>query len=187
MLESILNTFPETTIEHRLIKSLALFFDSTNWLILSSFLKTVSLLVSFFLFGLTVYLFIKLKVLKGKIDKIKAVVKSSGPSQTAKKFTWQMKKIKKRLSTNSAEDDRLALIEAEELFRQALEGLNIKGQPIPELIRQTPLWREVKPEELLKAHDLRNQAVHYFSPLVHSEAEEAVEIYEKGLKDLGFL
>lgn len=187
MFETLLKVFPETTIEYKVIKALELFFRSTEWLAIISLLKTLSFLISVFLFCLLVYLFLRLNVLKGKIESITSVVKAPAPAQATKRFKQEFKKIKKKINSNNPEDDRWAIIQAEELLRQALAIMGFKDQPLPVLIKQVVLWHEVKPEELLRAHDLRNQAVHYTQSLIHAEVEAAVTAYEKALKDLGFL
>jgi hypothetical protein len=182
----ITSAFPTSTIEYRILNGLGSFFGSISWVILVSFLKTISLLLSLGLFILIVFLFVKMKVLKSKIDKIKKLF-TGAPARTGKRFSYRFEKIKRRLKTNSQEDGRLAVIEADELLREALKTLGVEGKPLFELIKECSLWQGIKPEEVLKAHNLRNQAVHYLIPLIHSDAAEAVEIYEKALKDLGFL
>ena len=189
--QGIILTFPTSTIEYQTLKSIDDFVNSQMFVVLVAFLKTASFLVTAFFLVLIVYLYIKSNVFGEKVKSIKAVV-SSKPGSLNKKISGSFGRVKARLKNNLAEDDRNAVIEADSCLLEALKnlGLSAKGgkdRTFLEIVSDKSLWSTASLSEIIQAHEIRNRAVHFSEPLTHAEAVDAVENFEKALKDLGFL
>ncbi len=194
--QEIITTFPTSTIEYQTLKSIDDFVNSQMFVILLAFLKTASFIATAFFLVLIVYLYVKTNVFGEKVKSIKAVV-SSKPGSLNRKISGSFERIKARMKNNLAEDDRAAVIEADSCLLEALKslGLSIRGGPASggkdktflEIVSDKTLWSTANAAKIIQAHEIRNRAVHFSEPLTHAEAMDAVENFEKALKDLGFL
>ena len=189
--QKIISTFPTSTIEYQALKSVDDFVNSQSFLILVAFLKTASFFATAFFFALIVYLYVKTNVFGDKVKSIKSVV-SSKPGVLSKKISVNFERAKARLKNNLSEDDKAAVIEADLCLLQALKGLGLsasggKGKTFSELAADKSLWNAANVSKIIQAREIRNRAVHFSEPLTHAEAVDAVENFEKALKDLGFL
>lgn len=184
--ESIITTFPTSTVEYQLLRSIEEFVGSELFVILVAFLKTLSFVISGFLLVAIVYFYIKTNVFGEKIKSIQTLI-SSKPSGMKKKISSEFNEVKNKLKSNKNEDDRQAVIGADACLVEALGILGLKGKDFRELVSDKNLWSSISQDKIVRARAARNQAVHFSESLTHLEAEEAVESYEKALKDLGFL
>jgi len=184
--EEFVLTFPTSTVEYQLLRSVENFVGSQLFVVLVAFLKTVSFVISGFLLVLIVYFYIKTNVFGEKIKSIKAVV-SSKPTGLKKKLAAEFHDVKVKLGNNKNEDDRQAVVKADSCLIEALSAIGFKGKGFKEIVSEKSLWSSVSAEKIIKAHEIRNQAVHFSESLTHAEAEEAIASYEKALKDLGCL
>lgn len=182
----IMATFPTSTIEYQALKSVDDFVNSQSFVILVAFLKTVSFIATAFFLALIIYLLFKTNVFGKKVKSIKSVV-SSKPGILNKKISASFRRIKAKLKNNLAEDDKAAVIEADSCLLEALESLGLKGGPFKDIVSDKSLWSTASISKIVQAHEIRNLAVHFSEPLAHAEAVDAVEDFEKALKDLGFL
>lgn len=190
--QEIISTFPASTVEHQVLKSIDDFIHSQNLVILVAFLKTISFIVTVFFLTLILYLYVKTNVFGEKLKSIKSVF-SSKPGTLNKKISSSFERIKVRLKNNLAEDDKAAVIEADSCLLEAMKSLGLsvgsggQDRTFAEMVSDKSLWSTASVSEILQAHEIRNLAVHFSEPLAHAEATDAVESFEKALKDLGFL
>ncbi|HCI05570.1 MAG: hypothetical protein UX26_C0015G0012 [Parcubacteria group bacterium GW2011_GWC1_45_9] len=185
-LTEITSSFPSSSLEYLMLKSVVDFVDSQMFVILIAFLKTVSFLVTAFLLGLIVFIYIKTNVVGEKIKKIKTLV-SNNPIGSGKRLAKRFERIKLKLKKNLVDEDKQAVIDADLAFQSALANLGLNDKSFLELAAQKTLWHALEPKKLIQAREVRNRAVHFSESLTHNEALEAVESFEKALKDLGFL
>ncbi len=184
--QEIISTFPTSTIEYQVLKSVDDFVNSQSFVILVAFLKTASFLATAFFLTLIVYLYVKTNVFGEKVKSIKAVV-SSKPGTLSKKISASFGRAKAKLKNNFAEDDKAAVIEADSCLLEALKSLAGKDKTFSDLISDKSLWSAANVSKIIQAREIRNRAVHFSESLTHAEAVDAVENFEKALKDLGFL
>ena len=103
-----------------------------------------------------------------------------------KKIEKRWQEFLKRLERASEAEQKLVVIEAENVLDETLVGMGISGMSFGERIKQ--LKREQLPsfDEVLKAHEIRNNIVH--DPdyrLTLDQTRKTLEIYEKALRELG--
>jgi hypothetical protein len=101
------------------------------------------------------------------------------------KLARQWEKIKKRLDSGTEAEYKLALIEADSLLDDILERMGYKGETLDERLKEVPKTFLSNIDEVEKAHQVRNDSVH--NPDYHltdDQAKEAMEIYEKALRDI---
>jgi hypothetical protein len=101
------------------------------------------------------------------------------------KFKKEWEKIKKRISSDIEAELKLAVIEADSLLDEVLEKKGYQGKTFEEKIQD--LAPDILPtlDELLKAHQLRNDIIEDPSLKIDkNEARKALSLYEKVLKEL---
>lgn len=99
-----------------------------------------------------------------------------------------LERIKKRLEIGTEAELKLALIEADSLCEEVLENMGYQGENLEERLKGVPPTLISNLEKLLSAHQIRNNVVH--DPdykLTIEKAKEALEIYEKALRDIEVL
>lgn len=110
-------------------------------------------------------------------------------------FTWQSaslqriikrwKKIQKRIETGSEHEYKLAIIEADDLFRDILEDKGFAGKTFEERIKQVEKTELPNLDEILEVHKIRNSIV--YDPdykLDFDRAKQVLGIYERGIKNV---
>ncbi len=101
------------------------------------------------------------------------------------KFKKEWEKIQKRISSDIEAELKLAVIEADSLLDEVLEKKGYPGKIFEEKIQD--LVPDILPnlDELLKAHQLRNDIIEDPSfKIDKNEAKKAISVYEKILKEL---
>lgn len=102
-----------------------------------------------------------------------------------KKIVRRWESINKRLEKASESEYKLAVIEAETVFDEALTRMGFAGVTIGEKLEKIQKEQLPSLDEVLEAHKTRNNIVH--DPdyrLTHDQAKKTIDVYEKGLKDL---
>ncbi len=102
-----------------------------------------------------------------------------------KKIEKRWKDILKRLERPQESEQKLAAIEAESVLDEVLTKLGLTGISFGERIEQMKKDQLPSLDEVLKAHEMRNNIVH--DPdfkLSYEQAKSIVETYEKALKEL---
>ncbi len=96
--------------------------------------------------------------------------------------------IMKKFHAGSSDTQRVAIIEADALADQALQGMSMSGETMAERLMNLNAEEVPSLNRLWKAHRMRNDIVHTqgfgFTP---QEAESALKDYEVFLRDVGAL
>ncbi len=107
-----------------------------------------------------------------------------------KKFAKTWHKVAKRLKTNQESEHKLAIIEADELLNDVLDGLGYKEKKFEDKLKRVSLSliSTSGKENIIEAHKVRESIMH--NPNYRMDVDEAkkvLEIYRKTLSDLGML
>lgn len=101
------------------------------------------------------------------------------------KIAKRWAKIKSRLETPSEAEQKLAIIEAEDILDEILQRMGYKGESLGERLKNLTPAQLSNIDQLLKAHQIRNNIVH--DPdyrLSLDEARKSLESYEKAFQEL---
>ena len=106
-------------------------------------------------------------------------------SASLRKFSRRWKRIQQRIGTGVEAEYKLAIIEAEDLLNDLLEGKGIKGENFEERINQIEKTQLPNLDEVLEAHKTRNDIMHDPNYKMESErAKKVLDIYEKAIKGI---
>lgn len=113
---------------------------------------------------------------------------SMGAVSFPKLFDKKWQAILKRVKRGDDANLKLAVIEADNLFDNLLQKMSLDGKDMGERLEKLNSAQLSCLEEVWLAHKVRNKIVHEPGyPLGHSEAETAVEAFEKAFRELGVL
>lgn len=140
------------------------------------------------LFGVGILaLIIKMNLFGVKMKAAKSFIVKAHPAKK-EKLSREWEKVKNRLRRGNDAEDRLAVIEADQLLDLVLKRAGFKGETMGDRLEKVKPWQLKSIEGVWNAHKIRNRLVH--EPQVrlgHYEAETAVKIFENALKELEFL
>jgi len=97
-------------------------------------------------------------------------------------------KIIKKLESGEESEYKLAIIEADDFFQEALDKEDYKGETIEEKVKQIGQIVLSNIDEIIQAHQTRNKIV--YDPnyqLTLEEAKKVIGYYETALRDLDLL
>jgi len=106
-------------------------------------------------------------------------------SATLQRIAKRWKKIQKRMGTRNEYEYKLAVIEADDLFRDILEEKGFKGKTFEEKVKQIEEADFPNLEEVLEVHKIRNSVV--YDPnykLDFDQTKQALGVYEKAIKNM---
>lgn len=96
--------------------------------------------------------------------------------------------IKKRLDSFSPSDWKLAVIEADVILDDLLKRMGYKGKTLGERLKSINPANFASINEVWEAHKMRNRIAHEpESALSKDEAEKAILLYEKALKEFEYI
>lgn len=153
-----------------------------QWTIL--ILKMISLFISLLLLiGAIILIFQLRKQLKKSLEMVAESVSAPGLPKKALTKKWQS--VLDKLEKDDENSHKLAVIEADKIFDDILKRIGYQGEDMGERLKQLTPAQTANLDEVWQAHKLRNQIVHEpDSRLTHSQAQRAVEIYQRALEDL---
>jgi len=164
-----------------------LFLNSPEWQVFIFWLKVVAVFAIVFFVAVIVILVIKLNIIGAKFRTVRSFLRPMKQRRTAY-FKREMEKIKKKLLEDREEEDRLAVIRADNLLEEALKSLGYKGETLSMILESVKPWQLKNIDEVIRAHAIRNRVVHEpTTPLTHFEAEMVLKIYEAALKELAVI
>ncbi len=106
-------------------------------------------------------------------------------SASLQKIIRRWKRIQKRIETGSEYEYKLAIIEADDLFRDVLEDKGFAGKTFEERIKQVEKTQLPNLEEILEAHKIRNSVVYDPDYKLNSDrAKQVLGFYERGIKNI---
>ena len=106
-------------------------------------------------------------------------------SASLQKIVKRWKKIQKRMETRNEYEYKLAIIEADDLFRDVLEEKGFQGKTFEEKAKQVDKAEFPNLEEVLEVHKIRNSVV--YDPdykLDFDKTKQSLGIYEKAIKNI---
>ncbi|KKP92504.1 MAG: hypothetical protein UR99_C0071G0006 [Candidatus Moranbacteria bacterium GW2011_GWD2_36_12] len=111
------------------------------------------------------------------------------PLASKGKLRKRWDKVKSRLKNESPSQYKVAIIEADAIAEEILDGIGYKGANMTEKLEQVgPNHLDEHLETLKEAHQVRNRIVHEADFVVdHRMATAVVGVYESFLKYLEFL
>lgn len=96
--------------------------------------------------------------------------------------------VKKRMASNHPSDWKLAVIEADSIMDELLKRMGYEGINMGERLRQIEPSDFDSLQAVWKAHKLRNRIAHEPETAVtKSEAEYAIELFERGLEEFEYI
>ncbi len=148
------------------------------------YVEAISALLSIFF----LFLIVNLTMKSNRLWKIHLAGESLGAVSFPKLFDKKWQAILKRINKGDDANLKLAVIEADNLFDSLLRQMSFEGKDMGERLERLNNAQLACLEDIWLAHKVRNRIVH--EPgyrLGHSEAEKAVESFEKAFKELGVL
>ena len=163
---------------------LLVYFDSVDWRLMILMLKIISSIISILLLLAVVFLIIQLrKNIKKSLEMAAAsVLAPELPKKTMAK-NWQS--VLEKLESKDESNYKMAVIEADKIFDDILKRIGYQGEDMAERLKQITSAQLANIDEIWQVHKLRNRLVHELGfRIKHSQAKQAVEIYQRALEDL---
>jgi len=149
-----------------------------------SVLKIISVIISILLIAAIVFLIYKLK--KGIKESLERVEESiSAPGLTKKVFDERWKPVEEKMELDDESAWKLAVIEADKILDDVLKRIGFQGEDMGERLKQITRDQLASIDEVWQAHKIRNNIVHTPDFQINkSQAQRAIEIYQKALEDM---
>ena len=168
-----------------IIKSIISFFTASPFVLKVYFyLKYILIIYSVILLVAVI-----LAIIHGRpkkiIKQIEQDFESMFQKEKGERFTGKWQEILKRLISAEEAGYRLAVIEADKFFEEALRRLGYVGDNFSDRLKQVHPTEIKNLNEVWQAHRVRNSLAHDTDfKLSRGEAEKAVDAYERALRDL---
>lgn len=148
--------------------------------------------IKFFLAIYVTVLFVDLILLlslRGVTTNLRVMMKGMDiPTISKGKLQRNWDKIKARLMSDNASQYKVAVLEADRVADQMLEGIGYKGENMAERLKNITAVHVGNVDDLLRAHDVRNQIIHDPNFVLDKKtATELVGVYENFLRSMEFL
>jgi hypothetical protein len=152
------------------------FFTSYHWREIVFNMKLISILVSLLFGGLIFFLMFKMNS-RGRMQRAAATGKDFAVKMNNKKIVKKWGKIENKLVSESGENHKLAILEADNLFEEVLKTLGSASE-----IRITDIG------EIQEAKKTKNSIIDNSEfELNREEATKIIKTYKKGLMELGVI
>ncbi|EKE25443.1 MAG: hypothetical protein ACD_5C00158G0001 [uncultured bacterium] len=165
-----------------LLINLSAFYNST-------FMLIVKILAGIYLLILFIDIVLML-ILRNVPQHLRVGLKGTDlPLVSKSKMQKRWEKVKQRLEYDNSSQYKVAIIEADKIAEEILDGIGYKGANMTEKLEQVGLAHlDDHLEALRGAHEIRNKIVHQADYEISKEAAEAVVgVYESFLKYLEFM
>lgn len=151
-----------------------------------SYLKALSIFLTVFMFGATIFFAIKTGWIATRVDRVRDVVlKSDLPKKRTIK-AWR--NITHHYFAGDEANLKLALIESDKVLDDALKIAGYRGETLGDRLKQLTHNDLSVINEIWEAHKLRNQIVHEQNfRLDRKIAERSLAVYRKAFEELGLL
>lgn len=155
----------------------------------SSFMLGVKIFIGIYLLILLIDIVLML-ILRDVPSHVRVGLKGSDlPLVSKKKMNKKWKSVEKRLASSNPSQYKVAIIEADKIAEEILDGIGYKGANMTEKLEQVgPAHLDDHLEALKGAHDIRNKIIHQADyEISHEAAIAVVGVYENFLKYLEFM
>ena len=162
-------------------------FTNFNFQKILEVLQSIGFLVSLIFAILLIWVILKSKTqIADKIEEVKIGFNPPKPGEG--KYDARWKEVQEHLTSFREAEWKFALIEADKITEAALREAGFPGETIGERMMLITKDQLVSIDDLWGAHKLRNVIAHDPNYQVkYAEAREAIERYEKTLRELGVL
>lgn len=162
-------------------------FENFNFEKFLDILKSVGFLVSLIFAILIIWLALRSREsIADKLEEIKIGLNPPKPGEG--KYDARWKEVQEHLTSFRDAEWKFAIIEADKIMEAALEEAGFSGETIGERMTLIDKDQLVVIDELWQAHKLRNIIAHDpHYQVKYAEARQAIEYYEKALRELGVL
>lgn len=168
-----------------IIQSIVSFFTASPFVLKVYFYFKYILIIYSFILLVAVILAIIHSRPKKIIRQIEQDFESMFQKEKGEGFTGKWQEILKRLASAEEASYRLAVIEADKFFEEALRRLGYVGENFSDRLKQVHPTEIKNLNEVWQAHRVRNSLAHDADfKLSRGEAEKAVDAYERALRDL---
>ncbi len=149
-------------------------------------LQVVSAIVSIIFAALTVYFLVQTGWLANRVDRFNDVIMRNDVSKKRAQVAWD--EIERHFFAGDDNDLKIALIKADTLLDEALQGAGVQGAGLGERLQKVRTDQLPNLEAVWQAHKLRNQIAHEADFVLKRDlAERALTVYEDALEHLGVL
>lgn len=152
------------------------FFTSYHWKEIVFNIKIVSIVISLIFGGLVIFLMLKMNA-RGRIQRATSLKNDSTVKINNRKMAKKWKRAEKKLDSESEENHKLAILEADGIFEEVLKTLGSAAE-----------IRIVDIGTINEAKKIKNSIIDDSSfKLTKEEALKTIKTYKKGLTDLGII
>lgn len=147
-------------------------------------LKIVFIFFTVFFFGAVMYFYVNSSYLQVHFlqDTVEFV---SWQPYGLRQINKRLKKIQKMAVSIKEDEQKLAIIEADDFFYKLLEDKGYDGETFEELLTSAESKLKNNYQDILSAHKIRNSIVYDSNyKLDQEEITKTIGIYEKAIRDL---
>lgn len=160
-------------------------FDSPNnarsiVVFVASFITTIS-------FGISIYALTRLSEIRRKEAEKLGIVFTWRAEKAKKDARWL--KVEEYIASSHPSDWKIAILEADNILDDIVKRMGYPGETLGERMKHIEASDFPMLEEAWEVHKIRNQIAHKGTdyPLTRTEAENAIDIYHRLFKELGYL
>jgi hypothetical protein len=149
-------------------------------------LQFISAIVSIFFIAMAIYILVKTGIVGNRVDKFQDIIMRNDVTKKRAVESWD--EIERHFFAGDDNDLKIALIKADALLDEALQGAGVQGKDIGERLQNIRAGQLPNLEAVWQAHKIRNQIAHEPDFVVKRDlAERALTVYETALESLGVL
>jgi len=150
-------------------------------------LKTISIIISAILLAGIIYVIAMIVKLNKK--SLKDAIDFTPQEESQEERTNRWAQVKKHLQSSSSAEWKLAIIEADSILDDIIAKIGIKGNNFGERLKNMEQSGFENLQNAWEAHKTRNKIAHegYKFHLTREEAERAISLFEKSLKEFKYI
>jgi hypothetical protein len=154
---------------------------------LVAIMKTAATVISMIALAVIVYAFIRISEMSKEESAKLGLALSWESERSQKNERWE--RVEQYMTSLNPSDWKIAILEVDNILDEIVERMGYKGTTLGERMKNIEASDFPYLEEVWDAHKLRNTLAHKGTNLTlsRSEAEQAINIYHRVFKELGYL
>lgn len=154
---------------------------------LVSILKTTATIISMIALVIIMYSFLRISEMSKEESAKLGLALNWDTERSQKNERWE--RVEQYMTSLNSSDWKIAILEADNILDEIVERMGYKGATLGERMKSIEAGDFPYLEETWEAHKLRNTLAHKGTnlELSRSEAEQAINIYHRVFKELGYL
>jgi hypothetical protein len=154
---------------------------------LLAILKIVATVISMIALTIIVYAFIRISEMSKEESAKLGLALSWEVERSQKNVRWE--RVEQYMTSLNQSDWKIAILEADNILDEIVERMGYKGTTLGERMKNIEAGDFPYLDEVWDAHKLRNALAHKGTNLAlsRSDAEQAINIYHRVFKELGYL